>query len=130
MDCSPPGSSIQEISQARILEWIAISFSRDISDSVIKPRSPALQVDSLLGQVPAGAAATPWVLAAAGTGEPSLNFWSTLCEPEPCAGAARGGSVGFLMSGASHNRPGGRLGGSAGTVLLVGLAGQEQQLGG
>ena len=31
VDCSPPGSSIHEISQARILEWIAISFSRDFS---------------------------------------------------------------------------------------------------
>ena len=28
MDCSPPGSSLYEIFQARILEWIAISFSR------------------------------------------------------------------------------------------------------
>ena len=28
MDCSLPGSSIHGISQARILEWIAISFSR------------------------------------------------------------------------------------------------------
>ena len=28
MDCSPPGSSVHEISQARILEWVAISFSR------------------------------------------------------------------------------------------------------
>ena len=27
MDCSPPGSSVQEILQARILEWVAISFS-------------------------------------------------------------------------------------------------------
>ena len=27
MDCSPPGSSVCEISQARILEWVAISFS-------------------------------------------------------------------------------------------------------
>ena len=27
MDCSPPGSSVHEIFQARILEWIAISFS-------------------------------------------------------------------------------------------------------
>ena len=26
MDCSPPGSSVHEISQARILEWVAISF--------------------------------------------------------------------------------------------------------
>ena len=28
MDCSPPGSSVHVISQARILEWVAISFSR------------------------------------------------------------------------------------------------------
>ena len=28
MDCSPPGFSVHGISQARILEWVAISFSR------------------------------------------------------------------------------------------------------
>ena len=28
MDCSQPGSSVQGISQARILDWVAISFSR------------------------------------------------------------------------------------------------------
>ena len=28
MDCSPPGSSVCGIFQARILEWIVISFSR------------------------------------------------------------------------------------------------------
>ena len=28
MDCSPPGSCVQGISQARILEWVVISFSR------------------------------------------------------------------------------------------------------
>ena len=27
MDCSPPGSSVHGISQARILEWVAVSFS-------------------------------------------------------------------------------------------------------
>ena len=27
MDCSPLGSSVHGISQARILEWVAISFS-------------------------------------------------------------------------------------------------------
>ena len=31
MDCSPPGSSIHRILQARILEWVAISFSRGSS---------------------------------------------------------------------------------------------------
>ena len=28
LDCSPPGSSAHGISQARILEWVAISYSR------------------------------------------------------------------------------------------------------
>ena len=28
MDCSPPGSSIHGIFQAKVLEWVAISFSR------------------------------------------------------------------------------------------------------
>ena len=28
MDCSPPGSSVHRILQARILEWVAIFFSR------------------------------------------------------------------------------------------------------
>ena len=27
MDCSPPGSSVHGIFQARVLEWIAIAFS-------------------------------------------------------------------------------------------------------
>ena len=30
LDCSPPGSSVHEIFQARILEWVAISFPRDV----------------------------------------------------------------------------------------------------
>ena len=31
MDCSPPGSSVHGILQARILEWVTIPFSRDSS---------------------------------------------------------------------------------------------------
>ena len=38
LDCSPPGSSVHGISQARTLEWVAISFSRGSS----QPRCPAL----------------------------------------------------------------------------------------
>ena len=41
-DCSLPGSSVHGISQARILEWVAISFSRDLPSPGIKPMSPAL----------------------------------------------------------------------------------------
>ena len=33
MDCSPPGSSVHGLSQARILEWVAISFSKESAQS-------------------------------------------------------------------------------------------------
>ena len=40
MDCSVPGSSVQGISQARILEWVAFP-SGDIPNLGIEPLSPA-----------------------------------------------------------------------------------------
>ena len=48
MECSPPGSSVHVILQARILEWVAIPFSRGSSNPGIEPKSPALQADSLI----------------------------------------------------------------------------------
>ena len=43
VDCSPPGSFVHGILQARILEWVAISSSRgDLPDLGVKPESPAL----------------------------------------------------------------------------------------
>ena len=53
MDCSPPGSSVHEILQARILDWVAISFSRRCSrlrDQTLW--SSALQADSLPSEPP------------------------------------------------------------------------------
>ena len=51
IDCSPPGSSIQGILQARILEWVAMPSSRGSSPppgiECTPPVSPALQADSL-----------------------------------------------------------------------------------
>ena len=52
IDCSGPGSSIHGILQARILEWVAISFSRRTSQPGIEPGSPALQADSLPAEPP------------------------------------------------------------------------------
>ena len=52
MACSPPGSSAHRILQARILEWVAISFSRDLPNSGMEPGSLASQVDSLLSEPP------------------------------------------------------------------------------
>ena len=42
MDSSPTGSPVRGISQIRILEWVAISFSEDFSNPGIKPASSAL----------------------------------------------------------------------------------------
>ena len=45
-----PGSSVRGIVQARILEWVTISISRDLPDPGIEPVSPAspsLQENSL-----------------------------------------------------------------------------------
>ena len=54
MDCSPPGSSIHGISQARIVDWVAISFSN------IAPAAAA---------------------AAAAAAAKSLQSCLTLCDP-------------------------------------------------
>ena len=50
MDCSPPGSSVHGILQARILEWVAVPFSRDLPNPGIEPGSSALQANSLLSE--------------------------------------------------------------------------------
>ena len=51
-DCSPPGSSVHGIPQARILEYVAISFSRGSFQPGIEPRSSVLQADSLPSEPP------------------------------------------------------------------------------
>ena len=45
MGYSPPGSSVHGILQARIMKW-------DLPDPGIKPRSPALQAESLSFEPP------------------------------------------------------------------------------
>ena len=47
MDCSQPGSSVHGISQARVLEWVAI-----LPDPGVKPGSSSLQADSLPSESP------------------------------------------------------------------------------
>ena len=51
MDCSPPGSSVHGVLQAKILEWVAIPSPWDLPDPGIElasPEAPALQADFLL----------------------------------------------------------------------------------
>ena len=40
--CDPTDYTVHGILQARMLEWAAISFSKDLPDPGIEPRSPAL----------------------------------------------------------------------------------------
>ena len=65
VDCSLPGSTVHGILQARILEWVAISFPGDLPNPGIKPGSPTLQADALLSEPPGkpgpGRACIRWV---------------------------------------------------------------------
>ena len=47
MDCSPPGSSIHGIFQAKVREWVAISSSRGFPDFGIKSGFSTLWADAL-----------------------------------------------------------------------------------
>ena len=47
-----PGSSIHGILQARVLEWVAISFPGDLPHPGIEPGSPTLQADALPSEPP------------------------------------------------------------------------------
>ena len=49
--CDPMDYIVQEILEARILEWVAFPFSRGSSQPRIEPRSPTLQADSLLAEL-------------------------------------------------------------------------------
>ena len=50
--CDSMDYTAQGILQARILEWVAVPFSRDPPNPEIEPRSPTLQVDSLPTEPP------------------------------------------------------------------------------
>ena len=50
--CDPVDYTVHGILQARILAWVAISFSKDLPDPGIEGRSPALQADSLPAEPP------------------------------------------------------------------------------
>ena len=52
MHCSPPGCSVHGIFQARIPEWVVISFSRGSSRSRDQTWAPTLQANSLLSELP------------------------------------------------------------------------------
>ena len=77
MDCSPPGSSVHGILQARILDWIAIPFSREYCQPRNRTGVSSLKADSLLSESP-GKTCLPIIPAAAAK---LLQSCPTLCDP-------------------------------------------------
>ena len=80
MDCWPLNSSLHGVFQVRILEWIAVPFSRASSWSrdwtLISFMSPALKVDSLPPVLPEIPRENRWTIKDK-TGD--LNSWSIQC---------------------------------------------------
>ena len=58
MDCSPPGSSVQRIFQAKVLEWGAIAFSGRLALRWVIPGSGVEKIGGALRTV-AGATSEP-----------------------------------------------------------------------
>ena len=52
VSCSPPGSSVRGISQARIWSGLLFPSPGDLPDPGIEPMSPTLQTDSLPAEPP------------------------------------------------------------------------------
>ena len=52
VDCSLPRSSVHGIFQARLVEWIAISFPGDLPNPGIEPGSSTLEADALTSEPP------------------------------------------------------------------------------
>ena len=50
--CNPTDYTVHEILQATVLEWVAVPFSRDLSNPGIELGSPELQVDSSPAEPP------------------------------------------------------------------------------
>ena len=81
MDCSPPGSSIHGIFQARVLEWGAIAFS---GKSLLKSHKASLRACRHFSHV--WLCMTTWTVARQAS--PSMGFsrqeyWSGLSCPPP-----------------------------------------------
>ena len=100
MDCSPPGSSVHGILQARILEWLPCLPPWDIPSPGIKSASPALQVGSLSTEPP-GKPRRPWTLEDVGVSGAGSRAGALPVRPAlPCfsSGMQRLGSAGICLA--------------------------------
>ena len=103
LDCSPPGSPVHGISQTRVLEWVAISFSRGscrprhqtcvsctagsfFTTGPGKPNEGCLKLVAVQSLSPVRLFVTPWTVAyqaPPSMGFPRQEYWSGLPLPSP-----------------------------------------------
>ena len=89
--CDPlPGSSVHGIFQARILEWIAISFSRGFSQ--LRDQTQVSHTASRLLTICATREAHKLTL-----GQVQLANWNDLCSPHPIPALKKSPTLGILM---------------------------------
>ena len=84
-DCSSPGSSVNGILQTRILEWVAIPFSRRSSQPRDQTRVSTLQADALPSKPPG----KPW-FPMMGPNSRIISFGTWALAPLLTAGATLG----------------------------------------
>ena len=84
MDCSPPGSSVHGILQARVLEWVPFPPLGGLPDPGVKPASPSLQADSFLWDVHSAHMHILWPASWSGISgfmtSYTCDFWHTSCR--------------------------------------------------
>jgi len=62
MGCSPPGSSVNGISQARLLEWLLFPSPGDLPDPGIEPVDPTLACGFFTSEPPGKPLISPRVI--------------------------------------------------------------------
>ena len=86
-----PASSVHGILQARILEWVAISFSRDLPDPGIEPTSPASAGGCFTTEPPGKSRKCHW--------------WVLDTDPQTCQLTEPGPALGSMISGCPNPPP-------------------------
>ena len=71
--------TVHGILQARILEWVAIPFSRDLPDPGIEPGSPALQANSVPSELPREPQNRPQIRNLSHVKKNKLSWWIIVC---------------------------------------------------
>ena len=97
MDCSPPGSSVRGVLQARTPGWVAMPFSRGLPNPGAEPSSAA---PALAGGLFITSATWEAIYGLATAAAKSLQSCPALCDPIP--GILQAGTPEWVAISFSH----------------------------